>query len=71
MIGNPIDNDNARTANSAYKKMAAQWLNEVQFFNQTFGQVCSFVLRNSALRIAETVIGNHARDIMQLIKLKA
>lgn len=41
-----------RTANSSYKKLAVQWLNEVQFFNQTFVQVDSFVLRNRQLLIA-------------------
>jgi hypothetical protein len=39
-------------ANSTYKKLAVQWLNEVQFFNQTFVQVYSFVLRNRQLLIA-------------------
>ena len=38
--------------NSSYKKLAVQWLNEVQFFNQTFVQVDSFVLRNRPLLIA-------------------
>ena len=33
--------------NSTYKKLAVQWLNEVQFFNLTFVQVDSFVLRNA------------------------
>jgi len=42
----------ARTANSGFKKLAVQWLNEVQFFNQTFVQVDSFVLRNRQLLIA-------------------
>jgi hypothetical protein len=41
-----------RNANSTYKKLAVQWLNEVQFFNQTFVQVDSFVLRNRQLLIA-------------------
>ena len=36
-------------ANSGFKKLAVQWLNEVQFFNQTFVQVDSFVLRNRQL----------------------
>ena len=40
------------TANSTYKKLAVQWLNEVQIFNQTFVQVDSFVLRNRQLLIA-------------------
>jgi hypothetical protein len=38
--------------NSTYKKLAVQWLNEVRFFNQTFVQVDSFVLRNRQLLIA-------------------
>ena len=38
--------------NSTYKKLAVQWLNEVRFFNQTFLQVDSFVLRNRQLLIA-------------------
>ena len=36
-------------ANSGFKKLAVQWLIEVQFFNQTFVQVDSFVLRNRQL----------------------
>lgn len=44
---------NRRTGgNSTYKKLAVHWLNEVQFFNQTFVQVESFVLRNRQLLIA-------------------
>jgi hypothetical protein len=35
--------------NSGFKKLAVQWLNEVRFFNQTFVQVDSFVLRNRQL----------------------
>jgi len=38
--------------NSTYKKLAVQWLIEVQFFNQTFVQADSFVLRNRQLLIA-------------------
>jgi hypothetical protein len=38
--------------NSTYKKLAVQWLNEVQFFNQTFVQADSFRLRNRQLLIA-------------------
>jgi hypothetical protein len=38
--------------NSTYKKLAVQWLNEIRFFNQTFVQVDSFVLRNRQLLIA-------------------
>jgi hypothetical protein len=52
-----LNNDNGlqtRTPapNSTYKKLAVQWLNEVQFFNQTLVQVDSFVLRNRQLLIA-------------------
>ena len=39
----------ARTANSGFKKLAVQRLNEVQFFNQTFVQLENFVLRNRQL----------------------
>ena len=35
--------------NKGFKKLAVQWLNQVQFFNQTFVQVDSFVLRNRQL----------------------
>lgn len=38
--------------NSTYKKLAIKWLYKVQFFNQTFVQVDSFVLRNRQLLIA-------------------
>ncbi len=44
--------DSRPAGNSTYKKLAVQWLNEVQFFNQTFVQVDSFVLRNRQLLIA-------------------
>jgi hypothetical protein len=45
-------NKKQRPANSTYKKLAVQWLIEVQFFNQTLVQVESFVLRNRQLLIA-------------------
>jgi hypothetical protein len=35
--------------NSGFKKLAVQWLNQVQFFNQTFVQLDSFALRNRQL----------------------
>ena len=38
-----------RTANSGFKKLAVQWLIEVQFSNQTLVQVDSFVPRNRQL----------------------
>jgi hypothetical protein len=52
--GNDFNNSTDRTpaGNSTYKKLAVQWLNEVQFFNQTFVLVESFVLRNRQLLIA-------------------
>jgi hypothetical protein len=40
------------SANSTYKKLAVQWLNEVQFSNQTFVLADSFVLRNRQLLVA-------------------
>ena len=57
--------------NSTYKKLAVQGLNEVQFFNQTFVQVDSFVLRNRQLLIAakryiklsEKFIGKHSETL--------
>jgi hypothetical protein len=44
--------DRRPAGNCTYKKLAVQWLNEVQFFNQNFVQVDSFVLRNCQLLIA-------------------
>ena len=45
-----VDTDDRKTgANSGFKKLAVQWLNEVQFSNQTFVQVDSLVLRNRQL----------------------
>jgi len=44
--------DRRPAGNSTYKKLAVLWLNEVQFFKQTFGLVASFVLRNRQLLIA-------------------
>ena len=35
--------------NSTYKKLAAQWLNEVQFSNETFVVADSFVPQNRQL----------------------
>jgi hypothetical protein len=47
-----LKEDRRPAYNSTYKKLAVQWLNEVQFFNQTLVQVDSFVLRNRQLLIA-------------------
>jgi hypothetical protein len=41
--------DRRATDNKGFKKLAAQWLNQVQFSNQSFVQVDSFVLRNRQL----------------------
>jgi len=48
----PMTTEGNTAGNSTYKKLAVQWLNEDQFFNQTFVQVDSFVLRNRQLLIA-------------------
>jgi hypothetical protein len=45
----PLRTDRRASGNKGFKKLAVQWLNEVQFFNQTFVQVDSFVLRNRQL----------------------
>ena len=42
-------NERKAADNSGFKKLAVQWLNQVQFFNQTFVKVDSFVLRNRQL----------------------
>ena len=39
----------AHAGNSGFKKLAVQWVNQVQFFNQTLVLVDSFVLRNRQL----------------------
>ena len=44
--------DRRAYGNSGFKKLAVQWLNEVQVFNQSFVQVDSFVLRNRQLLVA-------------------
>ena len=41
--------DRTPAGNSGFKKLAVQWLNQVQFFNQTLVQVDSLVLRNRQL----------------------
>jgi len=41
--------DRRAACNSGFKKLAVQWLNEVQFSNQTFVVADSFVLRNRQL----------------------
>jgi len=41
-----------RTANSTYKKLAVQWLNEVLCFVSSFVVADSLVLRNRQLLVA-------------------
>jgi len=41
--------DRRASGNSGFKKLAVQWLNQVQFSNQTFVLADSFVLRNRQL----------------------
>jgi hypothetical protein len=41
--------DRRVSGNKGFKKLAVQWLNQVQFSNQTFVLVDSFVLRNRQL----------------------
>ena len=41
--------ENKTAGNSGFKKLAVQWLNQVQFFKQTFVQVDSLMLRNRQL----------------------
>ena len=48
-LPNRTDRQESTGGNSTYKKLAVQWLNEVQFFNQTFVQGDSFDLRNRQL----------------------
>jgi len=42
----------ARTANSTYKKLAVQWLNEALSFVSSFVVADSLVLRNRQLLVA-------------------
>jgi len=61
-----VTQDTPPAPNSSYKKLAVQWLNEVQFFNQTLVQVDSFVLRNRQLLIAAT----RYRQILKMYRPK-
>jgi hypothetical protein len=49
-IINDIDKE-ARTANSTYKKLAVQWLNEVLCFVASSVLADSFVIRNRQLLV--------------------
>jgi hypothetical protein len=46
------DRKESRTANSTYKKLAVQWLNEALCFVSSFVVVESFRLRNRQLLVA-------------------
>jgi len=46
------DRKESRTANSTYKKLAVQWLNEALSFVSSFVVADSFVLRNRQLLVA-------------------
>ncbi len=45
----PLRTDRRASGNSGFKKLTVQWLNQVQFSNQTFVVAESFVLRNRQL----------------------
>jgi hypothetical protein len=45
----PLRTDRRASGNSGFKKLAVQWLNEVQFSNQTFVLADSLRLRNRQL----------------------
>jgi len=46
------DNERKASANSTYKKLAVQWLNEALCFVSSFVVADSFVLRNRQLLVA-------------------
>jgi len=50
MINN-LTRKKARTGNSGFKKLAVQWLQEVQFPNETFVVTGSLVFRNRQLLV--------------------
>ena len=45
----PLRKDRRASGNSGFKKLAVQWLQEVQFSNETFAVADSLVLRNRQL----------------------
>jgi len=49
---NNIDDKKQQTANSSYKKLAVQWLNEALVFVSSSVVADSFVLRNRQLLVA-------------------
>lgn len=52
MQGHIFRQTESRTANSGFRKLAAQWLNEHLFFVSSVVLADSFVLRNAPLRQA-------------------
>ena len=57
-----------RTANSTYKKLAVQWLNEALCFVSSFVVADSLVLRNRQLLVAANRYGQFKKN--DTIKLK-
>jgi hypothetical protein len=52
VLMNSIGDRKERTANSTYKKLAVQWLNEALCFVSSFVVADSLVLRNRQLLVA-------------------
>jgi len=49
-------------ANSSYKKLAVQWLNEALYFVSSFVVAASFVLRNRQLLVAAKRYALYCKD---------
>ena len=56
-----------RPANSTYKKLAVQWLNEALCFVSSFVVVDSSVLRNRQLLVAANRSGAYVKDMHELL----
>jgi len=54
-----------RTANSTYKKLAVQWLNEALCFISSFVVADSLVLRNRQLLVAANRCGQFAGEVFR------
>jgi len=57
-VNTASDRQEARTANSTYKKLAVQWLNEALCFVSSFVVADSFRLRNRQLLVAANRYGS-------------
>ena len=58
--------DKITSHNCGFKKLAVQWLQDVQFFRGTFVVTDSLVLRNRQLLVGKTlfaILGLHNNDI--------